>query len=56
MIFGNDRKKPAELRSSTEKDHVLIKASNYLLNAIYVTTCKKAVETFHIKLLRIITV
>ena len=53
MIFGNDRKKPAELRSSTEKDHVLIKASNYLLNAIYVTTCKKAVETFHIKLLRI---
>ena len=46
MIFGNDRKKPAEFRSSTEKGHVLIKSSNYLLNAIYVTTCKKQSKHF----------
>ena len=43
----------AEFCHSTEKGHVWIKASNYLLNAIYVMTCKKAVEIFHIKLLRI---
>ena len=46
-------KNPAEFHSSTKKGHALIKASNYLLNAIYVTTCKKAVEIFHVKLLRI---
>ena len=54
MIFGSDQKNPVEFCRSTEKGHVWIKASNYLLNAIYKTTCKKAVETFHIKLLRII--
>ena len=44
-------KETAEFHHSTEKGQVWIKASNYLLNAIY---CKKAVETFHVKLLRII--
>ena len=45
--------KTAEFRHSIEKGNVWIKASNYFLNAIYVTTCKKAVETFHVKLLKI---
>ena len=43
-----------EFRRSTEKGHVRIKVSNYLLGAIYETTCKEAVEAFHVKLLRII--
>ena len=53
MIFGGDRKKTVEFRRSTEKGHVWIKVSKHLLNAIYVTTCKKAVETLHVKLLNI---
>ena len=53
MIFGSDQKNPAEFRRLTEKGHVWIKASNYLLNAIYEMTRKKAVEIFHVKLLKI---
>ena len=52
MIFGSDQKN-GRVRRSAEKGDVWFKASDYLLNAIYVTTCKKVVETFHIKLLRI---
>ena len=43
---------PKNGETSTEKGNVWIKASKHWLNVIYVTTCKKAVETFQVSLLK----